>query len=398
MNMEDKAEPKLDFSNTEIAFSYKSDKELKQTYRLFKWMSSPRLISVANWLAPIAARMPFHIFDPIIRYTIFKQFVGGVNLFECQKLIDQLHNKNTFTILDYSVEAKNSDDDFQHTLEENLRAIEFAYSNPDIPVISTKLTGYVPITVLEKKQAGNTLSISELRALERLEERFAVLCKKAYELGVAVFIDAEESWIQEPIDDLVEKYMEIYNKERPIIYNTYQMYRKGRLAYFQAAFERAREKNYILGAKLVRGAYMVKEIKRAQELGIESPIQETKQKTDEQYNDSIRFCVQFPEQISLCNSSHNLESTQLQVELMAKNNIANDHPHMNFCQLLGMSDNLTFNLAAHSYNVAKYVPYGPIKDVIPYLIRRAQENTSITGEMGREFKLIQKEMSRRGLL
>lgn len=395
--MEETDEPYLDFGNTEIAFSHKSDRELKKTYLLFKFMNNPKLVTIGSFLGALASKVPFHLMDPIIRETVFNQFCGGTSLFECQKVIDKLYHKKTMTILDYGVEARNSDEDFQKTLDENLRALEFAYSNPDVPVISTKLTGYAPMSVLEKKQAGDSLSTFDQIALERFEERFVELCEKAAELGVSIFIDAEESWIQDPIDELVNKYMPVYNKEKAILYNTYQMYRKGCLKYMQEQFEKARAGNYIFGTKVVRGAYMEKERARAKEKSYEDPILESKEATDEQYDQAISFCVQFPEQLSLCNSSHNWKSNLLQTELMKKYNIPNDHPNMNFCQLLGMSDNLTFNLAAHGYIVAKYVPYGPIKDVVPYLIRRAQENTSITGDMSRELKLLDVEMKRRGL-
>ncbi len=395
--MEDTEGPRLDFSNTENAFSYKTDKELKKTYWLFKWMNNPSLVSAGNVIGTFAARFPFHIFDPIIRQTIFYQFCGGTTLLECQKLVDKLYSQHALTILDYGVEGKTKDEEFEKTLEENLRAIEFAASNPNVPGLSTKLTGYIPFSVLEKIHSGVELSAYDKIAWERLEERFVSLCDRAAELGVSLFVDAEESWIQDPIDQLVDKYMPTYNKEKPIIYNTYQMYRKGRLDYLKNSFEEARSKNFILGAKVVRGAYMEKERNRAHELGIEDPILPDKATTDLQYDDSIRFCIQFPDQISICNSSHNVASTLLQVELMKKHGLPNDHPNLNFCQLLGMSDNLTFNLAEKGYCVAKYVPYGPVSEVVPYLMRRAKENTSITGDMSRELKLLHAEMARRGL-
>jgi proline dehydrogenase len=395
--MEETEEPHLDFGNTEIAFAHKSDRQLKKTYRLFKLMNNPKLVSIGTFLGTLASKAPFHIFDPLIRETVFNQFCGGDNLFKCQKVIDQLYHMKTMTILDYGVESRNKDEDFQRTLDENLRALEFAYSNPNVPVISTKLTGYISKKVLEKKQAGEKLTAYDTIALERLEERFVILCDKAHELGVSLFIDAEESWIQEPIDFLVEKYMPVYNKEKAILYNTFQMYRKGSLDYLKSEFEKARTGNYIFGAKVVRGAYLEKERQRADDMEYEDPILPSKEATDLQFDEAIEFCVQFPEQMSLCNSSHNWKSNLLQTELMKRYNIPNDHPNMNFCQLFGMSDNLTFNLASQGYYVAKYVPYGPIREVIPYLVRRAQENSSITGDMSRELKLLDEEMKRRGL-
>jgi proline dehydrogenase len=396
--MTEPGEPNIDFLNTEIAFSHKSDRELRQTHYLFRLMNKPSLVKMGSFFGNLLANLPFHLGDQIIKETIFKQFCGGTSLLECQKVIDKLYSKKTLTILDYGVEAKETEEDFKRTLDENLNAIEFAYSSSNVPVISTKLTGYIPFSVLEKIHAGAELDNYSKVCFERLEERFELLCEKAYELGVSIFVDAEESWIQNPIDQLVMRCMVKYNKEKPILYNTYQMYRKGRLDAMKEDFESAKKQNFIFGAKIVRGAYMEKERQRAAQLQIEDPIQVNKEATDNQYNDAIRFCVQFPEQISLVNSSHNWESNALQVELMKQNNIPVDHPHMNFCQLYGMSDNLTFNLAAHDYIVAKYVPYGPIKDVIPYLIRRAQENSSVTGDMSRELKLLDSEMKRRGLI
>lgn len=396
--MSEPGDPNLDFNNTEIAFSYKSNKELVKTYRLFQLMNNPTLVKLGSFFGNLAARMPFGIGDPFIRETIFFQFCGGTNLFECQKVVDRLNFRNTLTILDFGVEAKEKEEDFEHTLAENIKAIEFACSNPNVPVISTKLTGYVPISVLEKIQSGERLNEIENVQFQRLEDRFAQLCKKAFEMGVSIFVDAEESWIQDPIDQLVMKYMAIYNKEKPIIYNTYQLYRKDRLEFLKDNFITAKENNFILGVKIVRGAYMEKERLRAQEKGYSDPIQPDKSSTDRDYNNALRFCIENSELISLCNSSHNWESNQLQVDLMAQKQIPRDHPHMNFCQLYGMSDNLTFNLSSQGYNVAKYVPYGPIRDVTPYLTRRAQENTSVTGDMSRELNLLTREMKRRGLL
>ncbi|MBK8641233.1 MAG: proline dehydrogenase family protein [Saprospiraceae bacterium] len=396
--MSDSGDPKLDFNNTEIAFSYKSNKELIRTYRLFQLMNNPTLVKLGSLFGNLAAKMPFGIGDPFIRETIFFQFCGGTNLFECQKVVDRLNFRNTLTILDFGVEAKEKEEDFEHTLAENIKAIEFACSNPNVPVISTKLTGYVSVNLLEKIQSGENLSELEKNQFQRLENRFAQLCKKAHEMGVSIFVDAEESWIQDPIDQLVLKYMAIYNKEKPILYNTYQLYRKDRLNYLKDNLKLAKENNFILGVKIVRGAYMEKERKRAEDKGYPDPIQPDKSSTDGDYNDALRFCIDNIDQISLCNSSHNWESNLLQVDLMTQNQISRDHPHMNFCQLYGMSDNITFNLSAQGYNVAKYVPYGPIREVTPYLTRRAQENTSVTGDMSRELNLLTKEMKRRGLL
>ncbi len=396
--MSDPEDPYLDFKNTEIAFSYKSNKELKKTWWLFKMMNNPNLVQIGTFFGNICAKLPFGLGDPFIKWTIFEQFCGGTNLFECEKVIEKLSFRDTLTILDYGVEAKETDEDFEKTLSENLKAIEFAYAHAHVPVISTKITGYVPMMVLEKLQTGEALSEFEKVQAKRLHERIDTLCKKANELGVSVFIDAEESWIQKPIDELVLGLMAIYNRDKPIIYHTFQFYRKGQLTFLQECYEKAKSSNFILGAKLVRGAYMEKERKRSMEKGYLDPIQVNKATTDQDYNEAVKFCVSHHERISVCNSSHNWESNLLQTQLMKEAGIPKDHPHLNFCQLYGMSDNLTFNLAAAGYNAAKYLPYGPTKDVVPYLTRRAQENTSVTGDMGRELKLLNEEMKRRGLL
>ena len=396
--MSDSGDPKLDFNNTEIAFSYKSNKELIKTYRLFQLMNNPTLVKLGSLFGNLAAKMPFGIGDPFIRETIFFQFCGGTNLFECQKVVDRLNFRNTLTILDFGVEAKEKEEDFEHTLAENIKAIEFACSNPNVPVISTKLTGYVSVNLLEKIQSGENLSELEKNQFQRLENRFAQLCKKAHEMGVSIFVDAEESWIQDPIDELVDKYMPIYNKEKVILYNTFQMYRTKRLEYLKSCHKRAVEMGFYLGAKIVRGAYMEKERKQAQEKNQVDPIQPNKEMTDQQYNEALRYCLQHIDRISVCNASHNWKSNELQIQYMQEYNISKEHPHANFCQLMGMSDNLTFNLASQGYCVAKYVPYGPVKDVIPYLTRRAQENSSVSGDMSRELGLLDIEMKRRGLI
>ncbi|NOT37097.1 MAG: proline dehydrogenase [Saprospiraceae bacterium] len=396
--MLDPGDPRIDFNNTEIAFSSKSNRELKKTYRLFKLMNNSRLVQIGSFLGNIAAKLPFGIADPIIEATVFYHFCGGTSLLDCQKIIDSLNKHKALTILDYGVEAKDSDDEFEKTLQENLKAVEFAYSNPNVPVISTKLTGYISTELLEKIQSKIELTEQEKIQYNKYRQRFIKLCEKAHEFKVGIFVDAEESWIQQPMDDLVEECMQLFNKETPIVYNTYQMYRHDRLDVLKSSYEKAKAGNYILGAKIVRGAYMEKERKRALEMQYESPIQISKEATDKDYDEAIDFTLQYTDQISMVNASHNWKSNELQVDLIKRRNIPYDHPHVNFCQLLGMSDNLTFNLATQGYNVAKYVPYGPVKDVLPYLIRRAQENSSVSGDMSRELQLLHREMVRRGLL
>ncbi len=395
----DKAEPdhRIDFSNTEIAFKHQSDKELKKAHWLFKMMNNPNLVSVGSTLGLFAIKFRLPFAQSIIKKTIFEHFCGGTNLLDCQKSIDDLYRFKTLTILDYGAESKSSEEDLDHVRDETIRAIELAASNASVPVVSTKVTGLVDNDVLIKLQLKEELSDSEKYEFDKLKERLHKIGSRARDLKVAVFIDAEESWMQDPIDELVNEMMELYNKDEAIIYNTYQLYRNDKLPQLIADHKVAQEKGYILGAKLVRGAYMDKERDRAIEKNYPSPIHENKEATDQCFNDGIRYCMEHYLEIASCCASHNVESNRLQAQLIDDLNIPPSHPHVNFCQLYGMSDYVSFNLADAGYNVAKYVPYGPIREVIPYLIRRAKENSSVTGEMSRELNLISKEIKRRGL-
>lgn len=387
--------PIVDFSNTEIAFSSKSDAELKEMRMLFRMMNNQKLVNIGSWLALFTVKNNIPFSQAIIKRTLFKQFCGGTSIFECQPKIDRLYQHQAATILDYGAEAKSSDEDFDETVQKTFQAIDFAASNASVPVVSTKITGIGRFALLQKTQAGESLSPEEQAELARMEQRLHDLCEHAAQRGVGIMVDAEETWVQDVIDDAVERMMAIFNKGRVVVYNTYQMYRHDKLEDLHRAYEKSRMEGYQLGAKLVRGAYMVKERQRAQEMGYESPIQPNKEKTDADYNEALEFCVKHYEHIGSCNATHNIKSCQLQAKWIDDMAIANNHPHLNFCQLYGMSDYITFNLAAKGYNVAKYLPYGPVKDVVPYLIRRAQENTSVTGEMSRELSLIQKEIKRR---
>lgn len=390
-------QPVVDFSDTQIAFAHKSDKELRRIAWLFNLINKPWLVKVGSKLALWLHKTGIHIFNPIVKVTIFKQFCGGTSLFESQKAIDHLQQNNTLTILDYGAEGKSREEDFERTVNENINALKFASTHESVPVISTKLTALASMELLEKYQTGQSLTADEQTAFEALQHRLDKLCKAAREYNMSIFMDAEETWIQQTIDKLVKVLMEKYNKEKVIVYHTYQMYRKDKLQSLIDDHQEARSKGYLLGAKVVRGAYMEKERARAAAEGRPSPIHDNKEATDADFNIAITYCVENYETIASCNASHNVNSNLLQAELIAEKNIPRNHPHLNFCQLYGMGDIITFNLANAGYNVAKYVPYGPVKDVIPYLIRRAQENTSVTGEMSRELSLIHSELKRRGL-
>ena len=387
----------VDFNNTEIAFSHKSNSELKRTAWLFRLMNKQWLVdagsNVGLWLSNVGIR----IFNPIVKATIFRQFCGGTSLENSADAIDHLVQRHTLSVLDFGAEAKSKEEDFDRTLEENLRAIDFAGSREGVPVVSSKVTALASDEILEKVQSKEKLTPEEEAAFQRVRKRLDTLCKRAGEKNIAVFFDAEETWIQDTIDMLVKEMMEKYNRTHVVAYHTYQMYRKDKWQSLQDDYKEAQAKNYILGAKIVRGAYMEKERKRAEEFGYASPIHETKEDTDRDYNLAVRFLVDHYQQLASCNASHNQYSNQLQAELIAEKGIPRNHPHLNFCQLYGMSDHITFNLAQAGFNVAKYVVYGPVKDVFPYLIRRAQENTAVTGEMSRELSLIMGEIRRRGL-
>lgn len=385
----------VDFSNTEIAFAHFSNAELKRSAWLFKMMNKAWLVKNGSKLAlwAVENRLPFA--ESVVKGTIFPQFVGGTTLLDSLPAIEKLARYQVLTVLDYGAEGKETELDFNYTMNENLRAIDFASRSTSIPIVSTKLTGLARFGLLERIQNAQSLSKEELIEYRNVLKRIDAICYHAANKGVSVFIDAEESWIQDAIDHLVWLMMKRYNQQRVVVYNTFQMYRHDRLQFLTESFDRAEQEGFMLGAKLVRGAYMEKERNRAAEMGYLSPINADKNATDDLYNTALRFCLDHHSRIGLCNASHNVESTALQVALMEAKGIPPNHPNCMFSQLYGMSDNLTFNLAHAGYRVGKYLPYGQVRDVIPYLIRRAQENTSVTGDAGREYAQVLKEVKRR---
>lgn len=394
--MEQSPSSAINFDNTEIAFRNKSNAELKQAYWLFKIIGSNFLTKIGPPITNFLLKIGFPI-KGAIKATIFKQFCGGETIADCEETIAQLAKGNVGTILDYSVEGGDEEAVFDFTCEEIIRTIDRADGDPRIPITVFKITGIGRFALLEKIDAGEELSAVEKAELDTLNARCNWICEAAYRKKVPVMIDAEDSWIQDTIDNLALEMMTKYNKEQLIVYNTYQLYRHDKLADLKADYLIAKETGFILGVKMVRGAYMEKERKRAVEMGYRSPIQPDKAATDRDYDESLRFCVQHIDQIGFVCGTHNEESCRLLTTLMDENQIAHNHPHAYFAQLLGMSDNLSFNLSDAGYNVAKYVPYGPIKAVMPYLFRRAQENTSVAGQTGRELALISKEKARRGV-
>ena len=388
----------VDFTNTEIAFRWKTDKELKKAAWLFGLMNNHWLVGIGSKVGIAAIKMHLPFVESVVKSTIFEQFCGGTTLLESLKNINKLAEQNVQSILDYGAEAKETEEDFNKTMAENIRAIEFASQQEHIPVISTKITGLARFELLEAIQRDDSLT-REMRAEYRtVLKRVDAICHTASQKGVGVFIDAEESWIQNAIDHLANLMMRRYNQGKVVVFNTFQMYRTDRLQYLMDSYAEADREGYLLGAKLVRGAYMEKERERAEKMGYPSPIHASKEATDDAFNTGIRFCVDHYEHIVSCNASHNLASTALQVKLIDEKGIPRNHPHLRFCQLYGMSDNLTFNLADAGYNAAKYVVYGQVREVVPYLIRRAEENSSITGDMSREYQLVNSELKRRELL
>lgn len=383
------------FENTEIAFQSKTNAQLKRAYLLFKIISFPIIVKIGKILTPIALKLHLPI-KGLIKSTIFSQFCGGESISECSSTINNLGKYGVGTILDYSVECQESLEEVENTVNEIIKTIERGANDPNIPFAVFKVTGVASFSLLEKVSLDIPLSEKEQKEFQEIEERVERICQRAYACNLPVFIDAEESWIQKAIDDLAFKMMCKFNSERAIVYNTIQMYRWDRLKFLKASLDEAKNHSFVYGVKLVRGAYMEKERLRAEKLGYKSPIQETKEDTDKDFNAALEFICENHTYFALCAGTHNENSSMLLTHLMEKQGLSATNNRFYFAQLLGMSDHISFNLANAKYNVAKYVPYGPVKEVLPYLLRRADENTSVAGQTGRELSLIQKEKKRRG--
>ena len=403
----------ISFSNTEYAFAYKSDKELKKANFLFSSMGIGWLVKLGTRITPwiIKAGLPI---KGIIRKTIFAQFVGGETLEETAAVAKKLGEYHVQVILDYGVEGGDyGEESLDHARDEFIRVINYAATQTNIPFMSIKVTGVARFALLEKLDhsvelnAGSlmkrfdkalaTLSEEEKKEWNKVEDRMRLICKTAAEKNIGVLVDAEETWIQDPVDVLTIKMMDEFNREKVTVFNTVQLYRHDRLGFLNDSLEAAGLRKFVLGAKLVRGAYMEKERRRAEEMGYPSPIQPDKASCDKDYNEALSMCVDHLDRISVIVATHNEESNMLTADLLDKRNIPHNHPHVHFSQLYGMSDNITFNLAKAGFSVSKYLPFGPIKDVVPYLMRRAQENSSVSGQTGRELGLIRKELERRGV-
>ncbi len=392
---ENKETCSIDFENSEVAFAGKSDAELKQIHLLFRAMNSAGLVKAGKTLTNLAFALHLPI-EGLIRKTIYKHFVGGTSIEGCAETIEKLSQRHVGTILDYALEGEEDDTLFDTTAEEVIRTIRYAHENPqNVPFSAFKITGIGRFNVLAKVSGNEPLSQSETEEYARIVNRVDAIFGSGYELGVPVLIDAEETWIQPVIDDLVFEMMRKYNKEKAIVQNTYQMYRHDSLERLKRHHEQAKSEGLKFGLKIVRGAYMEKERARAAAKGYPSPIQPDKVSTDRDFDDIIRYFVENVDSIHFMVATHNEKSSELLAKLIDENKLPRNHPNIYFSQLYGMSDNITYNLAGLGLNVVKYIPYGEVKTMMPYLLRRAQENSSVKGQSSRELKLIEKEVRRR---
>lgn len=402
--------PVISFDNTEFAFEYKSDAELRKAHWLFSQMGKPWLVRLGTRLTPLALNWRLPV-KGVIRNTIFRQFVGGETLEQTAGVAETLGRYHVQVILDYGVEGKEGEENFESACRQFITVIDYAATQPNIPFMSVKVTGFARFGLLEKldglmsksegtlmkryARAMDELTEEEKAEWDRLRERMMRICQTAAEKKVGVMVDAEETWIQEPVDALTILMMDTFNKGRVVVYNTTQHYRTDRIPFLRDCYEAAEQRDFILGAKLVRGAYMEKERKRAVEMGYPSPIQPDKESTDRDFNEAVKFCIDHIDRVALILASHNEYSNLYATQLLQEKGLPLHHPHVHWSQLYGMSDNITFNLAHAGCSVSKYLPFGPIRDVISYLMRRAQENTSVGGQTGRELRLIRKELERR---
>ncbi len=383
-----------DFENTTIAFAERSDAELARAHWLFWLMNKSWLVKAGGRLAEWALRWGLPV-EGLVKNTIYGQFCGGESIGEVRLVIERLDRHGIKTILDYGVEGKETEEDFNRTADYLAQTLRYAEADAAIHIISTKLSGLFRFELLARISAGESLSAAERDEWERGRRRVDRICEAAFRAGIGLHIDAEESWIQGAVDQIAWDMSARYNRGKATVINAVQLYRKDRLQFLHDSFEHARDNHYLCAVKLVRGAYMEKERRRAAEMGYPSPIHDTIEGTHRAYNDGLRFCLDRVDELYVCNATHNENSVRLQVRLMEERNLPPDHPHVATAQLYGMGDHLSFNMARAGYNVEKYLPYGPVREVIPYLLRRTEENTSVGGQMSRELGLLRKEIKRR---
>ena len=384
------------FDNTEIAFQLKTDSELERAYFLFKMIAVQPLVRIGTAATNFALKANLPV-EGLVRATVFDHFCGGVNEDDCLHVVDKMYDKGVSCVLDYSVEGKQEEAQFDAVMTKTCELIEFAHNKDAMPIAVFKPTGLGRFYLYQKKGEGKPFSVEEQEEWDRVVARYHTICKLGKERDVEILIDAEESWMQDAADELLEELMAMYNTEKPIVYNTLQTYRWDRLDYLKDLHKRAKAKKYKIGFKIVRGAYMEKERERAEEKGYPSPICKDKTATDENFDNTLTYIIENLDDISVFIGTHNEESSYLAMDLMNLHNIEKSDNRVWFGQLYGMSDHISYNLANHGYNVAKYVPFGPVKDVMPYLIRRAEENTSVAGQTNRELNLLKQEKKRRKL-
>ena len=384
------------FDNTEIAFKLKSDSELERAYFLFKMIANEPLVRIGTAATKFALNLHLPV-EGLIRSTVFDHFCGGVNEKDCMSTVDALYEAGVSSVLDYSVEGKETEDQFDSTLDKIVELTEFADEKEAMPFSVFKPTGLGRFSVWQKMTEGKALNESEQQQWSRIKQRYDKICSTAHTCDISLLIDAEESWMQDAADDLCEEMMAEYNKEKAIVYNTLQCYRWDRLEYLKEQHKKAKAKGYKLGFKVVRGAYMEKENDRAEEKGYPTPICASKQATDDNFNEVMNYILDNINDIELFLGTHNEASTYLALQIIAAKGLFKNDSKIWFGQLYGMSDHISYNLAAEGYNVAKYIPFGPVRDVMPYLMRRAEENTSVAGQTSRELILLKKEKERRNL-
>jgi proline dehydrogenase len=386
----------LDLHDTATAYAGYSDAELKEKFRLFKMLNSPLLNSLGTGITKFALSLGLPV-EGMIKATVYKQFCGGETISESESAIRHLASGGIGTILDYSVEGETTQEGFDKTKNEIIRTIERAKGDPNLPFCVFKMSGIAPLGTLERLSARKKLDAKSQAKACRIHDRVVEICEAAYAIRQPVFIDAEETWYQDAVDRMAMEMMARFNQEEAIIYNTIQLYRTDRLQHLKDSRRQSLKDGYIYAAKLVRGAYMEKERAHARENGYPSPIHATRADTDADYNVALEYCLKHYKDMSFVAATHNEASTKLIAEQMHDAGIPNDHPHIHFSQLYGMGDNISYVLAARGYNVSKYVPYGPVHDTVPYLMRRAQENSSAAGHMSREMELLGTEIRRRGI-
>ena len=382
------------FDNTEIAFKLKTDSELERAYFLFKMISKEPLVRIGTAATKFALNLHLPV-EGLIRSTVFDHFCGGVNETDCLQTVDNLRKASVYSVLDYSVEGKEEKTQFDATFDKVVALTNFAEYKDAMPFSVFKPTGFGRFAIWQKRSEQKELTIDEKGEWERIVSRYEGVCKVAHDATISLLIDGEETWMQNAADELCQEMMEKYNKENAIVFNTLQCYRWDRLDYLKAQHALAKEKGYKLGFKVVRGAYLEKENDRAKEKGCKSPICISKQETDDNFNAVTQYILDNLDDISLFLGTHNEASSYMTMEIMDAKGLSRNDPRVWFGQLYGMSDHISYNLASEGYNVAKYIPFGPVKDVMPYLIRRAEENTSVAGQTSRELTLLKKEKERR---